>query len=286
MEYDVFISHAWEDKNIFVRPLADLLQKFGLSVWYDEFSLKVGDSLSRSIDKGLSNSHYGIVVLSKAFIIKPWTEYELRGLITKEVGKGKVILPIWYEITKDEIAQFSPTLADKVALLTEKLNTTQIALALLEQIRPDIHQTLLRRINLENLLDNGKAIKIKAGDLRPAEIRHKELSENLLVRLRIVYQTFGELLDQSIDDFIGNFQRDLRPDRELAQWEIMASVFNDVTNGKDFSKSKKRDILAVLLAISMGTLDKKMAKGYKNLTYQEVMEVLEARARAIPKIQS
>lgn len=286
MEYDVFISHAWEDKDTFVRPLADLLQKFGLRVWYDEFSLKVGDSLSGTIDKGLSNSRYGVVVLSKAFITKPWTEYELRGLITKEVGKEKVILPIWYKITKDEIAQFSPTLADKVALLTEKLNTTQIALALLEQIRPDIHQTLLRRINLENLLDNGKAIKIKAGDLLPAEIRHKELSENLLVRLRIVYQTFGELLDQSIDDFIGNFQRDLRPDRELAQWEIMASVFNDVTNGKDFSKSKKRDILAVLLAISMGALDEKMAKGYKNLTYQEVMEVLQARARAVPELQS
>lgn len=249
-------------------------------------SLKIGDSLSRSIDKGLSNSHYGIVVLSKAFIKKPWTDYELRGLTTKEVGKEKVILPIWHEITKDEIAQFSPTLADKVALLTEKLNTTQIALALLEQIRPDIHQTLLRRVNLENLLDNGKTIKVKAGDLHPAEIRHKELPENLLVRLRIVYQTFGELLDQSIDDFIGNFQRDLRPERELAQWEIMASVFNDVTNGKNFSKSKKRDVLAVLLSISIGALNEKMAKEYKNLTYQEVMEILRARARAIPKIQS
>ena len=286
MEYDVFISHAWEDKEVFVRPLANLLQKFGLKVWYDEFSLKIGDSLSRSIDKGLSNSHYGIVVLSKAFIKKPWTDYELRGLTTKEVGKEKVILPIWHEITKDEIAQFSPTLADKVALLTEKLNTTQIALALLEQIRPDIHQTLLRRVNLENLLDNGKTIKVKAGDLHPAEIRHKELPENLLVRLRIVYQTFGELLDQSIDDFIGNFQRDLRPERELAQWEIMASVFNDVTNGKNFSKSKKRDVLAVLLSISIGALNEKMAKEYKNLTYQEVMEILRARARAIPKIQS
>ena len=285
MEYDVFISHAWEDKDTFVRPLADLLQKFGLKVWYDEFSLKVGDSLSGTIDKGLSNSRYGVVVLSKAFIKKPWTEYELRGLITKEIGKEKVILPIWYKITKDEIAQFSPTLADKIALLTEKLNTTQIALALLEQIRPDIHNELLRRLSLENILNNGNVVSAKISDLRPAEIRHKDLPENILVRLRIVYQAFGELLDQSLEEFIGNFQRDLHPDRELAQWEIMASVFNDVTNGKDFNKLKKRDVLAVLLAISMGALDEKMAREYKYLTYQEVKGILQARAKAIPKIQ-
>lgn len=238
MEYDVFISHAWEDKEVFVRPLAGLLQKFGVKVWYDEFSLKVGDSLSRSIDKGLSNSRYGIVVLSKAFITKPWTEYELRGLITKEVGMEKVILPIWHEITKDEIMLFSPPLADKVALLTEKLNITQITMALLKEIRPDIHQALLRRLYLENILNDGEVVKVKIGDLQPAEIRHKELPENLLVRLRIVHQTFGELLDQSIEEFIENFQRDLRPDRELAQWEIMASAYNDITKGKTLTKTK------------------------------------------------
>ena len=286
MKYDVFISHAWEDKDVFVRPLANLLQKLGVKVWYDEFSLRVGDSLSRSIDKGLSNSRYGIVVLSKAFITKPWPEYELQGLITKEVGNEKVILPIWYEITKNEIAQFSPTLADKVALLTEKLNTSQIALALLEQIRPDIHKALLRRLYLERILNNSQVVKVKAGDLLPAEIQHKELPENILVRLRIVYQTFGELLDQSIEEFIENFQRDLRPDRELAQWEIMASVYNDVTKGKNFNKDKKRDILAVLLSISLGTLDEQRAQEYKNLTYEEVVDIVKARAIAIPKIKS
>ena len=80
MQHDVFVSHASEDKEAFVAPLAKILSQLGLKVWYDEFSLKLGDSLSRSIDKGLSESTFGIVVLSKPFINKSWTEYELRGL--------------------------------------------------------------------------------------------------------------------------------------------------------------------------------------------------------------
>ncbi len=39
-EYDVFISHASEDKEEVARPLAEVLRRNGLSVWYDEFELK------------------------------------------------------------------------------------------------------------------------------------------------------------------------------------------------------------------------------------------------------
>ncbi|WP_171477987.1 toll/interleukin-1 receptor domain-containing protein, partial [Acinetobacter baumannii] len=76
-EYDLFISHASEDKDDFVRPLAETLQGLGLKVWYDEFSMRVGDSLRRKIDSGLRNSRYGTVVLSADFIKKEWTNYEL-----------------------------------------------------------------------------------------------------------------------------------------------------------------------------------------------------------------
>ncbi len=92
--YDVFISHASEDKDEIVRPLAYALQGEGLSVWYDEFEMKIGDSLRRKIDKGLANSRFGIVVLSKDFIKKGWTNYELDGIITKSVTGEQVILPI------------------------------------------------------------------------------------------------------------------------------------------------------------------------------------------------
>jgi hypothetical protein len=77
MEWDVFISHASEDKEDFVRPLAESLRRSGLLVWYDDFTLKVGDSLRRSIDQGLAKSRHGIVVISPNFLKKDWPQKEL-----------------------------------------------------------------------------------------------------------------------------------------------------------------------------------------------------------------
>jgi len=74
-------SHASEDKEALVQPLATALAAFGVRAWYDEFTLEAGDSLSRSIDRGLADSRFGVVVLSPSFILKPWPEYELRGLV-------------------------------------------------------------------------------------------------------------------------------------------------------------------------------------------------------------
>lgn len=117
-EYDFFISHASEDKEAFVRILADNLKIAGFSVWYDEFELKIGDSLRKKIDQGLSKCKYGIVVVSPDFMKKNWTEYEFNGMIAREMNGQKVILPIWHKVTKDEVLAFSPSLADKMALNT------------------------------------------------------------------------------------------------------------------------------------------------------------------------
>lgn len=132
--YDVFISHASEDKNEVVRPLALALQDEGLSVWYDEFEMKIGDSLRRKIDKGLTNSRFGIVVLSKDFIKKGWTNYELDGIITKSLTGEQVILPIWHNITKKEVIDFSPSLADKLARNTAAYTVEEIAAEISEVI--------------------------------------------------------------------------------------------------------------------------------------------------------
>lgn len=137
--WDVFISHASEDKDSFVRPLAAALANLGGSVWYDEFSLRIGDSLSRSIDKGLAGSRFGIVVVSQAFLRKPWPEYELRGLVAREVGEDRIILPIWHGVSRQQILEFSPPLADKVALDTRDLSAQDVAIRLLREVRPDLY---------------------------------------------------------------------------------------------------------------------------------------------------
>lgn len=117
-EFDFFISHASEDKDEIVRDLADALKENGFEVWYDEFELKIGDSLRKKIDNGLSKSRFGIVIISPSFVKKNWTEYELNGMVAREMNGHKVILPIWHKISKDEVLKFSPTLADKMALNT------------------------------------------------------------------------------------------------------------------------------------------------------------------------
>lgn len=126
-EYDVFISHASEDKEDVARPLAEALRERGLSVWYDEFELKIGDSLRRNIDKGIANSNFGVIVISRNFINKGWTNYELDGLITRAVNGEQTMLPVWHNITKREVISFSPSLADKLARSTTDFTVEEIA---------------------------------------------------------------------------------------------------------------------------------------------------------------
>ena len=133
---DFFISHANEDKDSFVRDLARALEEGGASVWYDEFTLKIGDSLRREIDRGLANSRFGIVVLSTHFFAKEWTQRELDGLFALDGQGDKRILPIWHQITKDVVLRHSPMLADRVALNTSLKTVDQIATDLLELVAP------------------------------------------------------------------------------------------------------------------------------------------------------
>ncbi|HML18006.1 MAG TPA: toll/interleukin-1 receptor domain-containing protein [Bryobacteraceae bacterium] len=114
--YDLFLSHASEDKESIARPLYNALTAAGLTVWFDEAVLKMGDSLRRKIDDGLARCRYGIVIISPSFLAKEWPQRELDGLVALEVQSGKTkILPIWHEIDKDELVLRSPVLADRVA---------------------------------------------------------------------------------------------------------------------------------------------------------------------------
>ena len=134
-QYDVFISHASEDKADIVRPLAEALRAEDLEVWYDEFELKIGDSLRRKIDQGLANSRVGLVVLSQSFINKGWTNYELDGIITRSVSGEQVLLPIWHKLTKSEVIAFSPSIADKLARSTSTHTIDEIAKEISELIK-------------------------------------------------------------------------------------------------------------------------------------------------------
>ena len=112
---DIFLSYASEDKAPFVDDLYGALVTKGFSVWYDNFELHVGDSLRESIDDGLRSSHYGVVILSRAFFSKRWPKAELDALVGKmQVGQGR-ILPVLHNMSPGELAGQSPLLAGRLA---------------------------------------------------------------------------------------------------------------------------------------------------------------------------
>ena len=126
-EYDVFISHASEDKEGFVNEFKAELERRGVNVWIDDVAIGWGDSLRAKIDNGLKTSRFGIVVISRHYIRKGWTNYELDGLFEKEMTRGKTILPIWHDISKKEVQDFSPSLAGRKAMTTGNMTAAEIA---------------------------------------------------------------------------------------------------------------------------------------------------------------
>jgi len=128
--YDVFISHASEDKKDFVDPLVEKLQDSGVRVWYDTLEMQWGKSLREQIDNGIKRSKFAILVLSKNFFAKKWPQRELDGILAKEGMSGSAPLPIWHNITQEELYEFSPTLTGLFAYSTDKYSVDDISKAL------------------------------------------------------------------------------------------------------------------------------------------------------------
>ena len=170
-EFDVFISHASEDKAAFVEPLAIALRKYGLKVWYDDFELRVGDSLRNSIETGLARSRYGVVVFSPKFLSKKkqWPKAELNALFSREMDGHKVILPIRHNVSPEKMKSVMPIQADKKALKSTD-GVDAVARSLVEAIRPDLLE-----------LDVRKKSAFDAGDSFIEEARRKHPGFDFIV---------------------------------------------------------------------------------------------------------
>jgi TIR domain len=116
-----FICHDSRDKDSFVRPLAERLRSVLCPIWYDEFSLRPGDSLRGSIDAGLRVSKRCVVVLSQNFFTNPgWGETEFNAIMNKHISAGgDVLIPIWLDVTQKQVADYSPLVVDIVAITSD-----------------------------------------------------------------------------------------------------------------------------------------------------------------------
>lgn len=143
MPFDDFLSHATEDKDSIARPLCHELEKLGITVWFDEATLRPGMSLSSEIDAGLAQARYGLVVLSTSFFSKNWPKYELSGLKAREINGEKVILPIWHGVSAKDVLAYSPPLADMLAFNSSRMTIPEIAEDVAHIVSPGQHSKWL-----------------------------------------------------------------------------------------------------------------------------------------------
>jgi hypothetical protein len=244
--WDLFISHASEDKEPLVRPLATELSRLGLRVWYDEFSLRAGDSLSASIDRGLAESEVGLVVISPSFMAKPWPRKELAGLVAGQVGRDQLILPIWFNVSRDEVLAFSPTLADMVALVAVDSSLSDLALRILERVKPELHSAILRRLAFLLRVSKAKPAITAVSDLKLGPIRHERLPFVMANRLRIIREVLLDVLPMAWLTTVDSFQRELYPEDELRAWEALTGVYITVVNEFQLSHADRKQLFTKL----------------------------------------
>lgn len=127
IEYDVFLSHSSLDKEEYVTELSDKLEEKGLSVFEDVKVFKIGHSQTDMMNIGILNSRFVVVFLSVNFIESGWSEYEFKSFLNREISEKKIIiLPIWHNVTVEEVKNYNPYLVDKYALNTSKYSLDQI----------------------------------------------------------------------------------------------------------------------------------------------------------------
>ena len=167
-EWGAFISHASEDKEAIATPLANiLLHDYGLRIWIDDRELKVGDRLREKIDEGLAKSRFGIVILSPYFFAKKWTENELEALLALESNREDRILPIWHNVTKTDVEAYSPMLAGRIGVSTEK-GPEFVARELVKKIAPDQVKAAMPEWNTsQTSADTTQQPRVDRNDLLP-----------------------------------------------------------------------------------------------------------------------
>lgn len=260
---DAFISHSSRDKHTFVRPLVECLVENGARVWYDEYSMAVGDSLSVSIDHGLRSARFGVVVISPAFIqtaeASGWTHYEMRGIVANSIGfKHRRILPIWLDVDWQEVRSWSPPLADILAVDASRRDVEEVALNLMRVLAPDRAGGLMRYRALQDAQRGGHAETVNAKSFVPSPPRERRVPGHVALRAALVTRILagtGLASAADFDAFLENLSRDVHHEEELRTWEAIASSFVATRQAHALNDSKLRNLYSFLLMATMGKAD-------------------------------
>lgn len=135
-KYDIFLCHAWDDRRTTAKELNDALENAGVSVWFSEKAVLLGSNLLREIDKGLSMSRAGLVLVTESFIKRIKAEgvadKELSALLARDL-----LVPIVHGVTYDDLREESPLLASRSGLDTADDTMEEIATKISELVYTD-----------------------------------------------------------------------------------------------------------------------------------------------------
>lgn len=230
--WDVFISHASEDKTQLVRPLADALQEYGIKVWYDAFNMRPGCSLGHSIDAGIAGAEFGIVVLSPHFIAKAWPRYEFDALCQRRTEQGERLIPLWHGLVPENRPAWTSALAPEKCLDTAAQPLTALTMQIVEWVRPDVAQYTQRRLAYAAMLERQaqgqlKTEQVKSSQIAPSPRRYARLPASLVERVQLLRAVLDEVAPHSIEYWLDGFLRDYTPERQIAFWEHLAAMYQE-----------------------------------------------------------
>jgi hypothetical protein len=253
--FDVFICHTTEDKDAVARPLAERLSRLGLNVWYDELSLSIGDSLRASIDKGISNSRYGIVILSQTFFDKKWPQNELNAMFSLETNGENRILPVWHKIDKDFLKNNSPLLLDRIAVSTDD-GLEKLIKDVVKKIKPEISYRLDGDAVV--VVDPTKVCLFKSGWKQTTPTLVHNYSKVVLygIQVKITILTKG-VNSESVEVTVGT--------QSNLQWQAGTIVVNYDHFRLDVIDEEGRECVYILFSyITPNTTREILIKGTKN----------------------
>ncbi|MEM7656302.1 MAG: TIR domain-containing protein [Bacteroidota bacterium] len=118
--YDLFVSHALEDQISLTQPLVEALRAKGIRLWYSSENLQIGDTLSSEVNQAIRQSRYCLAIISPAFLDSWWMQQELDAFVALETDHRKRILPIWHQLTYEDVKDHLPLHAGRFALSSER----------------------------------------------------------------------------------------------------------------------------------------------------------------------
>jgi hypothetical protein len=218
-EYDAFISHAVEDKMPIANELCSRLEQAGLKIWYSGRELRVGDRLTQTIEEGLSRSRFGIVILSPTYVNKMWTLREFYSLLSREKEGKKIVLPVLYDITPEQLAQKDLTMAEMFSLRADK-GIDHVVNVLTAEIKKLKREEVKKSVSSWLTLKTWFSFLFFIACIGAATVSFKKITHS---------ETPDESLEESIMAQISNRESDIWPSFKKNSAFSSAVLVNEVT---------------------------------------------------------